>query len=196
MPSDVEVLPGTPLAMGQITRTPEFDHLKGWVHLLFQLSLSKHCLDRLNQIMGTEPVADTQDLPLGTSLDGAAHLSSFATAYGRCFRSGAYVQLDHSKVFKQHRAYIGVHNRILLIRDKFAAHTDSSELIEVHVGRAAENQRRIRYGFMFYMPVEERIQFAEVVDIVEQWVCRRLRGLERKADADKGQSEATQFRRL
>ena len=98
---------------------------------------------------------------------------AFLLAYGKCFsKSGqGRSSLDASKVFKDEPRSLFVHERVMELRHKFAAHNDISGLDRSVIRvEELEDEFQIIQSYAVANPLHEYDNYREALKIVESYV--------------------------
>lgn len=116
-----------------------------------------------------------------------ALFKSFLLAYGKCFASAGKgrSKLEANEVFKEHNKLVPVHERIMALRNSFAAHNDVSGLDEAVIDIVETDAEFIlSHRFAFAIPLNEYQHFRECLTVLEEYLVDRtnkaLNSLEKK----------------
>jgi hypothetical protein len=145
-----------------------FTKLDRWTFLLMQVFEGKAFLDLAERIHIVHPQSSPDDV-----LTQQALFRSFLLAYGKCFLPSGQGRssLDANKVFKDDPRSHFIHERIIELRNRFAAHNDTSgldhSLIRVE---ELEDQFRITQNYSVGNPLDEYDNYREALRVVESYV--------------------------
>ena len=158
------------LAGGYNLDSPDFQRLKQWHGVIFQLTSAKYYL---NALMLREPIlGDLEDVYKAMAL-----LSSFILQYSKCFTSGGQrqVTLDANKVFTPGGDDLKSHHRILEIRHNLIAHNGNSDLVLANIGMKEQEDRFVVKHFLtFALPMDELSEFEAALDIATKYSVKAI----------------------
>jgi hypothetical protein len=149
---------------------PAFAKLNGWNMLIVQITMADQYLKEFAKPLAE--AVDTTDL-----FRQNAWFVAFLTTYGKCFNSAndRTVTLDANEVFKSDPPVRDIHDRILRLRNAYAAHNSGSGLVHSHLAVKEENGAfLIKHLVTTSLPVDEVESFRRALDMVEDVVIRRL----------------------
>jgi hypothetical protein len=181
-------------ARGYHINPPDFAHLLGWNHILFHLHMAKFSLKNL-QIMYAdrkEIYEDPNSEIIHTDMCMMfALLVAYLMNYGKCFASteSRAVKLDDSKVFKEKEILKVLHDRIMHLRNTYAAHTTTSDLLTSTIAvREYSNEYYVIRRSGIFIPVNELDGYMRTLIQVEDYTSRRISWLTNKLSTKKGKS--------
>ena len=158
------------LAGGYNLDAPDFQRLKQWHGVIFQLTSARHYL---NALMRREPtLGDLEDC-----YEAMALLSSFVLQYSKCFTSGGQgqVTLDANKVFPPSGDDLKSHRRILEIRNNLVAHNGNSDLVLANLGvKEQEGRFVVKHFLTFALPMNELSVFEVALDAVTDYSMKAI----------------------
>jgi len=150
---------------------PDFAQLGGWNDILLQTMMAKHFIKRLRSM----------DIKLGdveNVFDQAGTFAAFLVTHGKCFNSagGHKISLDREDVFKDADVDVASsHARIMDLRNTYAAHNSSSELVVNTIAiKRKENDIVLRRITTRAIPVNEFEIFGKAVAAPELYVVIRM----------------------
>ena len=138
-------------AGGYSLDAPDFQRLKQWHGVIFQLTSAKHYLEAL--LHREHSLGKLEDF-----YEAMALLSSFVLQYSKCFTSGGQgqVTLDEKKVFASSGDGLKSHRRILELRNNLVAHNGNSDLVLANLGmKELEDRFVIKHYRTFALPMDE-----------------------------------------
>lgn len=149
---------------------PGYERLSSWTHILMNL-LSAHA--------NFERVRNHQvELgELANVIEQQAFFIAAIMAYGRCYASSGsgIPSLDPKKVFAGSDVGMAVHQRLLKLRNKYAAHTDETDLVRLTLAVKEEPDRIIvRHLSTSALPTPEIPDFLEAVAHSQHFVTAAL----------------------
>ena len=183
--------------MGSITEDEYRKHMAGIVSEGFtldppgyeQLSLWTHILMHLvNAQKNFEWALDHPKVSSNSNnfLQQNAFFISGIMAYGRCYASsgGGIPTLDAKRVYAGSEDGIAIHQRLIDLRNKIAAHTDESDLVRLTLAVKDEPDHiTIRHIYTNAIPTDEIPDFLEAVSHTSHFVTvslnKRLNKLEK-----------------
>jgi len=159
-----------------------FRTLDRWTFLMMQVFESKKFLDLAETTHGIRPQSSLDEV-----LTQQALYRSFLLAYGKCFTTSGKGRssLDPHRVFGDDAHIRSVHQRIMELRHRFAAHNDSSGLdhavIEVE---ELDHEFVITQRYALANPLHEYASYREAVRVLEEYavdqINRAIASLEKK----------------
>lgn len=155
---------------GYEANPPAFSKLIGWNQLLVQITMADQYLSEFAKPLPAEP--DTTDL-----FRQNAYLVAFLTTYGKCFNASndGTVTLDANEVFKTDEAARDAHDRIMRLRNTYAAHNAASALVHTHLAvKEEEDVFLIKHLVTTSLPTDEADSFKLALDVVDDAVVHRL----------------------
>jgi hypothetical protein len=172
-----------PLLTGGFTVDPPgYERLSRWTHMLMNLVSARANFECARRHPAKRIVRHVAELGAGSSrqqralfntLQHQAFLVAGIMAYGRCYASsGAGIPtLNAKQVYQGSRDMIGVHKRLIELRNTIAAHTDNSDLVRLTLAVKDDGQRIVvRHIATMLMPLNEIQDFVEAVKQTEQFV--------------------------
>jgi hypothetical protein len=139
-----------------------FDRLNGWTYLAKLLHEARHCLDLSEKYNSLESLDKMEQVLLAQSLFRNAIIS-----YCKCFASAApgRITLDRNTVFKGHDVLKGKHERMVVIRNTFAAHNGENDLDTATLAvKETGNAFLIRHTYTLTTPLNEYGDYREVLE--------------------------------
>ncbi len=96
--------------------------------------------------------------------------------YGKCYASAApgKVTLDRNAVFKGQDALKPKHERMIEIRNSFAAHNGENDVDTATMAVKESDEILIRHTFTLSTPLNEHGDYRQVLEHVEQFVVLAL----------------------
>lgn len=159
---------------------PGYERLSAWTHVLMQLLTARTNFERVRD----HPVALGD---LASIIQQQAFFIAAIMAYGRCYASSGpgIPSLDPKKVYAGSDDGMAVHRRLMELRNKFAAHTDETDLLRLTLAVKDETNRIIvRHLVTSALPAPEIPDFLEAVAHTQHFVTgalnKRLDHLESK----------------
>ena len=149
---------------------PGYERLSAWTHLLMHLFTARANFERVAN--------DAIELgDIGKSVEQQAHFVAGIVAYCRCYAStgSAIPKLDARQVYAGSTDGMEVHDRLMFLRNTFAAHADRNDLVRVTLAVRNEADRIIvRHIMTSAMPIPEIPDFLEAVAHTEHFVIVSL----------------------
>lgn len=138
---------------------PGYERLSLWTHVLMHL---------FNAQKNFEWVRDHPEVPgdINNVLQQNAFFIAGIMAYGRCYASSGrgIPTLDAKQVYAGSEDGIAIHQRMIDLRNKIAAHTDESDLVRLTLAVKDETNRIIiRHLSTNAMPTKEIPDYLEAV---------------------------------
>lgn len=155
---------------GFVADPAAFAKLNGWNLLLVQITMADQYLSEFAKPLAE--AVDTTDL-----FRQNAYFVAFLTTYVKCFNSSndRTVTLDANEVFKSDPQVRAAHDRILGLRNAYAAHNAASGLVHSHLAvKEEEDAFLIKHLVTTSLPTDEVDSFRRALDAVEYTVIRRL----------------------
>lgn len=149
-----------------------FKLLDRWTFLMMQIFESKKFLDLAENTHAIHPQSSLDEV-----LTQQALYRSFLLAYGKCFTTSGKGRnsLDPHRVFVGDARAYSVHQRIMDLRHRFAAHSDSSGLdhavIEVE---ELDDEFVIAQKYAVANPLHEYADYKEAVRVLEEYVVDQI----------------------
>ena len=147
-----------------------YERLSQWTHMLMQCVSARASFERLNR--ETVRLGDINEV-----LEDQAFFVAGMMTYCRCYgQSGLGVPtLDAKQVYKGSPEGMGVHERLISIRNSVAAHTDQSDLVRLTLAAREEGDRiLIRHLSTSALPLNEITDFLEAVEHTSHFVSVSL----------------------
>lgn len=148
----------------------DFQGLKRWYGILFQLTSAKHYL---NMLMCQETIfGDLKNI-----YEGMALFSSFVLQYSKCFTSAGegLAKLDAKQVFASSENDFKSHKRILEIRNNLIAHNGKIDLVLVSQGvKEQEDRFLVKHFITFSVPMNELSSFEVALDMATSHSIRAI----------------------
>lgn len=112
---------------------------------------------------------------------------SFIISYAKCFSSAGKgrIKLEKSKVYENKDDLAIIHEKIMELRNKFAAHSDTSELEEGVIDtQEYEDHYRIRNLYTLALPTNEYDNYRKAITTLDEYIIigvnKALDSLERQ----------------
>lgn len=157
-------------AEGYEINRSEFQRLRSWHSVLYQLHSAEHSLEKLT--IRKPSLGDLEDIH-----ETQALFANFILQYSKCFtssRSGK-VSLDERKIFPTGGTDLIAHKRILEIRHSLIAHNGTSDLVKETIAVREEADRYlVRHLITFALPMNELPSFKDALVTVNKHVVLRL----------------------
>lgn len=138
---------------GYILDDPRFTHVQAWSMLLMHLHDALISLKLLEKTSKYEKAGSVEELTLQQ-----APLRNSVMNYAKCFsQSGAGRKtLDKNSIFKDYPSLLGIHERVILLRNKFFAHSDNSGIDFACLATKEEKDRiHIKQLYTIKIPFDE-----------------------------------------
>jgi hypothetical protein len=112
-------------AEGYVLDDRRFDRLNGWTYLLMMVNEAQRALDLSDKYNRMEGIDVMEQVLLAQALFRQAIVS-----YGKCYATAAPGRqtLDRNSVFKGEPALKAKHDRMIQVRNSFAAHNGDSDM--------------------------------------------------------------------
>lgn len=158
------------VAEGFTLDPPGLERLSAWTNVLTHL---------LHARINFERIIDAPDKlgELQNALDQQAFFIAGVMAYCRCFAStgSAIPRLDPKKVFAGRSDGMAAHNRLMALRNTFAAHADRNDLVRLTIAVKTDGDRVVvRHLITSAIPLPEVPEFLEAVVDAEHFVTLSL----------------------
>lgn len=163
---------------------PGYQRLSSWTHMLMHLVSARTNFEWVRN----HPVelGDTEN-----SLRQQAFFVAGIMAYCRCYASSGsgIPMLDAKKVYEGSDDGKAVHERLLGLRNSFAAHTDQSDIVRLTLAVKDEPDRIvIRHLWTMAVPLDEVADFLEAVAHTDHFVTVSLNKYLNRLEKDHGKS--------
>lgn len=163
---------------------PGYERLSSWTHMLMHLASARTNFEWVRD----HPV-ELGDME--NSLRQQAFFVAGIMAYCRCFASSGsgIPMLDAKKVYEGSDDGKAVHERLLGLRNSFAAHTDQSDIVRLTLAVKDEPDRLvIRHLWTMGVPLDEVADFLEAVAHTDHFVTVSLNKYLNRLEKDHGKS--------
>lgn len=155
-------------AEGYVLADPRFDRLNGWTHLGMLLHEAQQSLDLSEKYNSMATLGTMEQVLLAQSL-----FRNTIVGYGKCYASAAAgkVTLDRNAVFKGQDALKAKHDRMILIRNSFAAHNGENDVDTATMAiKESADEILIRHTYTLSTPLGEYGDYREVLEHTQQYV--------------------------
>jgi hypothetical protein len=169
------------IADGFTIDPPEYDRLRFWTFILFQLNFATAELEKL---IAEKPIPGDQD----NFYSQYGRFCAIIITYGRCFASaGAKIpSLDVKDTFKGRPELRKIHDRLDEIRNGVFAHTGHHELVRVTLGvKELDDKILIRHLFTSVMPANEFPDFLKAMNHAATRAVEQIGRLTERLERDK-----------
>lgn len=149
----------------------QFGVLDRWTFLMMQIFETKSFLELAENTRSVHPQSSMEEV-----LTQQALFRAFLLSYGKCFTSSGEGRssLDPKKVFDGKESVIPVHERIMELRHKFAAHNDVSGLDEALIDvEEREDEFVLSHRFAIANPLNECDGYRRTTELVEEYVVEQ-----------------------
>lgn len=147
---------------------PRFENVNRWTLLIMQIFESRSFLSLAESTHQVHPQSSLEEI-----LTQQALFRGFLLSYGKCFASGGKgrMKLDPKKIFGQSTDLTKIHDRIMELRHKFAAHADASDLDEAVINvKELDGHFEIRHLYSIANPLNEYDSYRRVIDVLDEYV--------------------------
>jgi hypothetical protein len=154
---------------------PGYERLSAWTHILMHLFTARSNFERVKN----DPIKLGK---MGNAVEQQAFFVAGIIAYCRCYAStgSAIPKLDPKQVYVNSSEGRKVHERLMTLRNTFAAHADRNDLVRVTVAVKDDGDRVIvRHLMTSAVPFPEIPDFIEAVAHTEHYV---IVGLNKQLD--------------
>ena len=146
-------------------------NLDRWIYLMQQVYEARYYVQRAEQLGHPQKFQSLEGI-----LEFLAHFRSALNSYAKCFVSAGQgkITLQKSTVFKSDSARLSAHDRIMDLRHKYIAHSDTNEFESAKVvqdSNAEELVLRLQYNFSF--PFDRLYELRDLIKYVEGHVVDR-----------------------
>lgn len=161
-----------------------FDRLNAWNYIMMQLKNAELSLGYSSKYANDTNIDRMEQVLVGQSFFVAA-----IVAYGKCFNSSGNgrISLDKKKVFKDEDELKVIHDRLIDIRNGFAAHSDTNDL---DIANTAVNEKDdvilIRHLYTVATPFREYPDFLRVIRHSQKFVVESINKYRKRLEADLG----------
>src|SRR5258708_29260391 len=145
------------VADGCTLNPPGYERLSQWTHILVHIINA-----RANFKWARDHPSNLDDLD--NALQQQAFFVAGVMAYGRCYASSgpSIPMLNAKQVYRDSKAGMDVHERLIELRNTVAAHTDESDLVRLTLAARDEPERIvIRHLSTIAIPTNEMADFLE-----------------------------------
>ncbi|MDR7117381.1 hypothetical protein [Caulobacter sp. BE254] len=153
---------------------PGYERLTQWTHLLMHIVNARHNFERVRDHAGVKTGE------LADFFDQQAFFVAGVMAYCRCYAaSGAQIsKLDAKQVYAGSDQGKAVHERLIELRNRVAAHTDHSDLIQLTLAvKEGAEEITVRHLSTTVTPINEISDFLEAVAHSEHFVILSINKL-------------------
>lgn len=162
--------------MKQLTQTnipglrtdARFDNLNRWTFLMMQAFEARSFLTLAESTHIVHPKSSMDEV-----LTQQALFRGFLLSYTKCFASTGKgrIKLDSAKVYEQKVHLLPVHERIVDLRHKFAAHGDTSGLDEAVMSiQELDDHFQISHLYSVANPGDEYTDYTKVIDELDNYI--------------------------
>jgi hypothetical protein len=155
-------------AEGYVLADARFDRLNGWTYLGMLLHEARQSID-LSAKCNAMATLDTMEQVLLSQ----ALFRNVIIGYGKCYASAAAgkVMLDRNSVFKGQDALKAKHDRMIFIRNSFAAHNGENDVDTATMAVKEDSEEiLIRHTYTLGTPLNEYDDYRQVLDHVQEYV--------------------------
>ena len=143
-------------------------NLDRWIFLMQQVHEARYYIDRAQQLGHPENFQSLEGI-----LEFLAHFRGALSSYAKCFvRAGpGKVTLNKHSVFDADSTMLALHDRIMELRHKYVAHSDSNEFESANIVEESSSEElvlRLQYRFCF--PFDRLYELRDLVGVVERYV--------------------------
>jgi len=141
---------------------PRFKRLNSWTLLLIFLDESHRAFGLSEKYGNLKSIDVGEQVMVSHALFRAAIL-----AYAKCFASAGQgrITLDRNDVFKSRDDLISYHERMISIRNGFAAHNGDNDMDTATIAvREYDNEIVVRHMYTMVTPIDEFPDFMRVVE--------------------------------
>lgn len=149
---------------------PGYERLSAWTHLLTNLFTARANFESVTdhpiELGAIEKIVDQQ-----------AFFVAGIIAYCRCYAStgSAIPKLDPKQVYAGSSEGLEIHERLVSLRNTYAAHTDKNDLVRLTLAVKEHDDRvTVRHIITSAMPIPEISDFVEAVAHTEHFVTVAL----------------------
>lgn len=145
-----------------------FGIMDRWTFLMMQVFEAKTFLDLAESTHSVHQQSSLEEV-----LTQQALFRAFLLSYGKCFASSGKGRssIDPKKVFGGKEELLPVHDRVMELRHKFAAHNDVSGLDEALIDiEERENEFVFTHRFAIANPLNEYNGYRKSIDAIEEYV--------------------------
>ncbi len=151
-----------------------FGIMDRWTFLMMQVFEAKAFLDLAEDTQMVHPRFSMEEV-----LTQQALFRAFLLSYGKCFASSGKGRssLDQKKVFAGKEELLPVHDRLMDLRHKFAAHNDVSGLDEALID-VEEHEKEFVFSHRFAIanPLNEYGDYRKAVAALEEYIVDGTNG--------------------
>lgn len=158
------------LCDGSELNPQEFKHLAGWNYILMQVAMADHYLKHLR---AHERLSD----PTDDIFQLNAWFVAFLVTYGKCFAStgSKIVKLEGRDVFRSDSSALKTHERIMHLRNTYAAHSGESGIVRSsNVVKDEGTHITVKHLLTLATPTNEFADFAHALDVLDAHVVGRM----------------------
>lgn len=162
---------------------PRFAHVQAWSMLLMHIHDALMSLTLLSRTSLYEDAGSVEELTLKQAL-----LRNSVMNYAKCFSQSGVGRktLDKNSIFKEHPSLTSTHDRVMLLRNKFFAHSDNSGIDFACLASREEKDRiHIKQLYTIKMPLDEipgyMVLFSHCGNQIKSKIDKALDGAESKA---------------
>jgi hypothetical protein len=143
--------------------------LQRWIFLMQQVHEASHYISRASSI-GRPGQFNT----LEGILEFSAYFRAALNAYAKCFVGAGpgRLSLDGKAVYRDREAYASQHERLMLLRNKYSAHSDENELEGARADfEETEETITVRLRYEFTFPFDRLYELRDLIKYLEEHVA-------------------------
>lgn len=145
--------------------------LQRWIYLMQQAHEASYYISRASSIGRPE-----QFNTLEGTLEFSAYFRAALNSYAKCFVGAGHgrLSLDGRAVYRERETLFSQHENLMLLRNKYAAHSDENELEEAHADfEETEETITVRLRYEFTFPVDRLYELRNLITYLEEHVVDR-----------------------
>lgn len=151
----------------------DFEKLNGWTTIGMQLFEAKTSLELCEKIKEYKNLSEIEELVLSNGI-----FKNFILSYSKCFSSSGKnkISIDANDIFSQSQDFKKNHTKILEIRNKYVAHNDDENGIDIAIALTEETEKEIKLAqtYTIVIPYGDFKLYKETIGYVEQKVILKV----------------------
>jgi hypothetical protein len=162
------------------------EQLRRWISIMQHVLEAKHCIQRTEQLAHPH-LMQTLDEIWGVMLAFRGAI----IAYAKCFVSAGRgkIRLEERRVFADKPELVDWHRRIMILRNKYVAHSDDNEMERTSIELVdSPTELIVRLDYNLSFPFDRMYELRELIKFLDGHVADRLGRHVKKLEKQVGKS--------
>lgn len=145
--------------------------LQRWIYLMQQVYEASYYISRASSIGRPEQFNTLEGI-----LEFSAYFRAALNSYAKCFVGAGRgrISLDGRAVYRERETLFSQHENLMLLRNKYAAHSDENEFEEAHTDfEETEETITVRLKYEFTFPFDRLYELRDLITYLEEHVVDR-----------------------